>query len=82
MAGVTAGGVLAADCSDFVDITVRDGDREPHLRSDRHRTRSDEQEQIMPCYHVGSAEGAWKIRASLPGRADAVSTDLTIERRE
>ena len=80
VAGVTGAAVLAADCSDFIDITVRDGVTGGRT-CDATVTafRGDEQEQVMPCYHVRLSDGAWQLRASLPGRADAV-TPLQIKR--
>lgn len=79
VAGVTGAAVLASDCSDFIDITVRDVSGSRTCEATVTATRNDEQEQIMPCYHARLGDGAWQIRASLPGRADAV-TALTIKR--
>ena len=75
VAGVTGAAVLASDCTDFIDITVRDsmsGGRTCDATVTA--VQGDEQEQIMPCYHARLSEGVWQIRASLPGRADAFST--------
>ena len=72
VAGVAAGGVLAADCSDFIDITVRDVTGSRTCEATVTATQNDEQEQVMPCYHARLADGAWRIRASLPGRAGHV----------
>lgn len=73
--GVTGAAVLASDCPDMVDITVRDG-----LTGGRTcaatvtATRDGESEPIQPCYHAHLGDGTWLIRASYPGRADEVST--------
>ena len=75
VAVATGAAVLASDCSDFIDITVKDGVSGGRTcEATVTAVKGDEQEQIMPCYHARLSEGVWQIRASLPGRADAVST--------
>jgi hypothetical protein len=74
--------VLAADCSDFIDITVRDGVSGGRTcDATVTAVKGDEQVEILPCYHARLGEGVWQIRASLPGRADAMTT-LKLERGE
>ena len=78
----TGAAVLAADCSDFIDITVRDGVSGGRTCDAKvTAVKGDEQVEILPCYHARLGEGVWQIRASLPGRADAMTT-LKLERGE
>jgi hypothetical protein len=77
----TGAAVLAADCSDFIDITVRDVSGGRTCDATVIAVKGDEQVEILPCYHARLGEGVWQIRASLPGRADAMTT-LKLERGE
>jgi hypothetical protein len=78
-AGVVAvaGGaaVLASDCPNLLDITVRDGVTGARTcEATVVAVKGDEVEQVKPCYHANLADGTWQIRASFPGRADELST--------
>jgi hypothetical protein len=75
VAGVGAAAVLASDCPNLVDITVRDGVTGGRTcEATVIATLGDESQSIAPCYHAHLADGTWQIRASYPGRADEVST--------
>jgi hypothetical protein len=72
-----AGGaaVLASDCPDMVDITVRDGATGGRTcAATVTATRDGDTELLKPCYHAHLGDGTWLIRASYPGYADEVST--------
>jgi hypothetical protein len=77
----TGAAVLAADCSDFIDITVRDVSGGRTCDATVTAIKGDERVEIQPCYHARLGEGVWQIQASLPGRAAAMTT-LKLERGE
>ncbi|MET0793529.1 MAG: hypothetical protein ABW061_18555, partial [Polyangiaceae bacterium] len=69
-------GVLSSHCYDYVDVTVFDvqGSKTCAATVTASRKDSSEHFELESCYYAPLSDGQWSLRATLPGRADAVST--------
>lgn len=78
VAGTAA--VLASDCYDRITVNVFDGAlNAATCDAVVLATRGDDTVELRPCYGGSLTAGTWTIRASLPGRVDAVSTLVVTE---
>jgi hypothetical protein len=72
--GLVTVGALASSCYDYLDVTVLDADGHRTCAATVTASSGKSQFELTSCYYAPLTDGRWKLRASLPGFSDALST--------
>ena len=72
--GLVAVGALTSRCYDYLDVTVFDADGRKTCAATVTATNGKDHFELGSCYYAALTDGQWKLRASLPGFTDALST--------